>query len=337
MAAPRRRMVMKWISRRLTRQLGVIDDLAIEVEPLGVGAGHFMPELHEAHQLAVLIVAGQVGVGVTQATAVLFEREERQDARPGLASEGEVMAVERRRVAPEGDRMEVERESLGLWEEDRGQGLDPALQQAALLITNGPVGVGGGERLLGGNVEAGEEADHLVAVEVVDMAPSLLVEQFQGQEREQGACGRDHPRAGIPGLGDEPIEAEPGQEGQEEEGARDAGADGAAGLEVQLATVGDVGRLGARSCSARTRAEGPPAAVREKKGVATPRRRSDRRRLAIDLSVAGMYPYRSATRLRGSSSTKMARSASYWRWNVWRGSRKNPLMWPPSMMRAPCR
>ncbi len=270
------------------RKFGVVDHLAVEVEPLGVGAGHFMPELHEPHQFAVLIVAGQIGVGVTQAAALLFEREERQDTRPSLALKREVMAVERRGVAPEGDRMEVEREPLGLGEEDRSQGLDPPLQQAALLVADGPVRVGGGERLLGGDVEAGEEAEGLVAVEVIDMTPSLLVEQLQRQKREQCGGGGDHPRAGVPGLGNEPIEAEPGQEGQEKEDARDARADRAAGLEVQLARVRDVGRLGDRSSWARTRAEGPPAAVREKKGDAPPRRSSARKRLAIDLSVEGL-------------------------------------------------
>ncbi|MGZ3303631.1 MAG: hypothetical protein ACXVBG_22370, partial [Isosphaeraceae bacterium] len=138
------------------------------------------------------------------------------------------------------------------------------------------------------DVEAGEEAEGLVAVEVIDMTASLLVEQFQGQEREQCGRGGDHLRAGIPGLGNEPIEAEPGQEGQEEEDTRDARADRAAGLEVQLATVCDVGRLEARSFLARTGTEGAPAAVREKKGVATPRRQSVRKRLAIDLSVEGV-------------------------------------------------
>jgi hypothetical protein len=37
---------------------------------------------------------------------------------------------------------------------------------------------------LGGDVEAGDEAEGLVAVEVVDMTASLLIEQFQRQERE---------------------------------------------------------------------------------------------------------------------------------------------------------
>src|SRR5271168_4594264 len=95
------------------RQFGVVDNLAVEVEPLGVGSGHLVPELDEAHQFAVLIVAGQVGVGVTQAAAVLFEREECQHAWPGFALEWEVMAVESCGVAAKWDRMEIEREPIG--------------------------------------------------------------------------------------------------------------------------------------------------------------------------------------------------------------------------------
>ncbi len=122
-----------------------------------------MPELDEPHQFAVLIVAGQVGVGVTQAAAVLFQCEERQDARPGFALERKVMAVERRGVAAEWDRMEVEREPIGLGKEHRGEGLDPPLQQAPLLVADGPVRVGGGERLLGEDVESGEQAKNFVS------------------------------------------------------------------------------------------------------------------------------------------------------------------------------
>src|SRR3954451_6115927 len=102
------------------------------------------------------------------------------------------MAVQRRGVAPEGDRVEVEREPVGFGKDDRRQGLDPPLQQAPLLVANGAVRVGGGERLLGGDVEAGEEAEGLVAVEVVDMTASLLIEQLQRQEREQGGGGGAH-------------------------------------------------------------------------------------------------------------------------------------------------
>jgi hypothetical protein len=98
----------------------------------------------------------------------------------------------------------------------------------------------------------------------------------------------DHLRAGIPRVGDEAVEAEPGEQGHEEEEARDAGMERAAGREAQLAAVGDFGRFGAWRalagvCPART-----PASVGEKKGVVTPRRQSARRRLAIDLRAEGL-------------------------------------------------
>ena len=48
-------------------QLGVGDHLAVEVEPLRVVPGDLVPELDEPHQLAGLVGAGQVGVGVAQA------------------------------------------------------------------------------------------------------------------------------------------------------------------------------------------------------------------------------------------------------------------------------
>jgi hypothetical protein len=51
-----------------------------------------------------------------------------------------------------------------------------------LLSAFGPIGVVGREGLLGGDVETGEQANGLVAVEVVDVTASLLVEQFQRQE-----------------------------------------------------------------------------------------------------------------------------------------------------------
>jgi len=52
-----------------------------------------------------------------------------------------------------------------------------------LLVADGPIRVGGGERLLGQDVEPGEHTENLVSIEVVDMTTSLFVEQFQRQER----------------------------------------------------------------------------------------------------------------------------------------------------------
>jgi hypothetical protein len=97
------------------------------------------PELDEPHQFAVLIGAGQIGVGITQAAAVLFECEEGQHARPGFALERKVMAVQRRGVAAKWDRVEIEREPIGFGKDHRSEGLDPPLQQATLLVADGPV------------------------------------------------------------------------------------------------------------------------------------------------------------------------------------------------------
>jgi len=142
------------------------------------------------------------------------------------------MAVESRRVAAEGDRMEVEREAFGLGEHHGGQRLYPPLQQAQLLGAADPVGVVGRERLLGEDVEAGEPTERLIAVEVVDVTATLLVEQLQRQERQHRTEGGDHLRAGIARLGDEAVEAEPNQQRHEEEDPRDARAERAARREV---------------------------------------------------------------------------------------------------------
>ena len=72
------------------------------------------------------------------------------------------------------------------------------------------------------------------------------------------------------------------------EDARDAGADRAAVGEIQRATIGDVRSLGTRSVLARTGSERSAPPVGEKKGVATPRRQSARKRLANDLRVEGV-------------------------------------------------
>jgi len=161
------------------------------------------------------------------------------------------VAVEPGGVAAVGDRVEVEREPLGRGEHHRGQGLDPPLQQPQLLVTHDPVGVVGGERLLGQDVEPGEQAEGFITVEIVDMTAAFLVEQLERQQRQQGAGGGDHPRAGIPGRGDEAIEAETGQEWQEEEDAHETRVERAAGGEVQLAGVGDLGLFRSGAASSR--------------------------------------------------------------------------------------
>ncbi len=91
-----------------------------------------------------------------------------------------------------------------------------------MLGAAGPVRVVGRERLLGEDVETGEQTKGLIAVEIVDMATAFLIEQLQRQERQQRTRSGNHLRAGILGLRDEAVEVESGQQGDEEEDARDA-------------------------------------------------------------------------------------------------------------------
>jgi hypothetical protein len=86
------------------------------------------------------------------------------------------------------------------------------------------VGVSGGVTLLGWHVQPGEQADGLVAVEVVDVAAPLLVEELQSEQAEQGGGSRDHLGSGVAGLGDQPIKAELRQQRQEQEQAGGAAA-----------------------------------------------------------------------------------------------------------------
>ena len=68
------------------RQLGVGGELGVEVEPLRVVPSDAVPELDEAHQLAGLVRAGQVGIGIAQDPALRLMGEERQDTRAGFTA-----------------------------------------------------------------------------------------------------------------------------------------------------------------------------------------------------------------------------------------------------------
>jgi hypothetical protein len=125
------------------------------------------------------------------------------------------------------------------------------LQPAQLLGSAGAIGGVGGERLLGGDVEAGEQAECLVTVKIVNMTTSFFVEQLQRQERPQRTRGGNHLRAGIFGVGDQAVEVESGQQGDEEEEARDARVERATGFAVQRPTVREFGWFGARTVLAR--------------------------------------------------------------------------------------
>ena len=200
-----------------------------------------MPELDEAHQLAILVGPSQVGVGVAQAATLLFQCEEAQHARPGDPAAWEVMPIEARWLAAVGDGMEVEREPRGIGEHHWSQRFDPPLQESLLLVPTSAVRIIGCERLLGENVEPGEQAEGLVEVEVSDRAAALLVEELQRQQGQHRSRGGDHCRAGILGRRDQAVEAQLRQQGREEEDAGHACAEGSPRREAQCSAVRDLG------------------------------------------------------------------------------------------------
>jgi hypothetical protein len=83
------------------------------------------------------------------------------------------------------------------------------------------IGIIGREGFFGEDIEADKEPESVVEVEVVDMAASFFVEEFENEEAEQGAAWRNHFGAGIARLLAEPIETEFGEEGEKEKQASD--------------------------------------------------------------------------------------------------------------------
>jgi hypothetical protein len=95
------------------RQLSVIDELGIEMEPLRIVVRESVPEFDDTHQFSVLIAAGQIGVGIAQTAAFPLQSEEGLDTGAGRAAGRDVVAIESRRITPVRDGKEVHREGVG--------------------------------------------------------------------------------------------------------------------------------------------------------------------------------------------------------------------------------
>jgi hypothetical protein len=115
---------------------------------------------------------------------------------------------------------------------------DPAGEEWLLRGASRAVGVIGGVGGLGQDVEAGEQAEGLIGVEIADRTASPLIESLQRQEAEQGVGGGHHPRAGIAGVVDDRVEAQACQRGQEPEDSGDSRPEASSGGEFQFSAVG---------------------------------------------------------------------------------------------------
>jgi len=72
--------------------------------------------------------------------------------------------------------MKIQREGLGLRQQDRRELLHPRPQQLLLLLALGAIGVVGGERFFGEHIQTREQPQSLIDVVVVDMAQAFLAE-----------------------------------------------------------------------------------------------------------------------------------------------------------------
>ena len=155
------------------------------------------------------------------------------------------------------------------------------------MIPRRAVGVIGEEGLLGKDIQAREQSQGLVEIEVLEGTPAFLVQELQRPQREQCAPRRDPWRARIVGIGNEPLEAEASPHGQEPEDARDARTPPLAGFPVERATVGDVGEFGTALVWTRCSARRATGAVANDKGGGWPTRPPLRNRAISERSAAG--------------------------------------------------
>ena len=203
--------------------LGVCREPRIEVDPRGVRAQDRPAELDELEQLPRRLVTNDGRVRVAQEPGFHGLGEEGEDAGDGLATHRDVVVFQAVVLAAMRDRVEVQAERVGPGIESRQQAGDPSGEQALLILPDRPVRVVGGEGRLRQDVQAREEPQGLVEIEVADVTPPFLVDQFQGQQAQQGRGGRDHAGAGVTRLPDQVVEAQLGQERPEDEDARDTG------------------------------------------------------------------------------------------------------------------
>lgn len=80
------------------------------------------------------------------------------------------------------------------------------------MISRGAVGVVSGVAFFGQDVQASEQAEGLVKVEITDVAAAFFVEQFQSQQAQQSGDSRHLAGTRIAGLGDESVHAQTGQQ-----------------------------------------------------------------------------------------------------------------------------
>jgi hypothetical protein len=149
-------------------------------------------------------------------------------------------------VAAIRDGVEIEVKDFGFGKQELGELADPTLEELFLMVALRAIGVIGRERFLGQDIEAGEEAERVVEIEVIDMAASFFVEEFENEQTEHGIRTWNHVGAGIVGIAHEAIEAELCEQGQKQKESGESRTDGRMLVQGEQSAIGDGGpiRLG---------------------------------------------------------------------------------------------
>ena len=208
-------------------------------------AGLAGPEPDEGQNLRGLLALAQVGVAVAEDPRVGILGQEGQDTLLPATPLGDVVLLDELVGSEERDRVEVQIEGLARQELLRPHGPDPAVEQRGQAPRPQPAGVLAEKGGLGHDVQPGPERQPLVEDEVHDVAPALGARQLEGEGGPDRLGGRDHRRPRQTRRGDEAVQVERDQPGQEHEQPTQGGRDPARG-QADLPDVGDRRPIGAR-------------------------------------------------------------------------------------------
>ena len=202
----------------------------------GIPPGAFLPEPDEAEDLVVLLVLAQFAVGIAEDARVGVLDQEGQDALLPPTPLGYVVLFDQGILAMERDRVKIQVKGMSAGQPEPAHGVEPASHQFRIAGRGDPATVFGQERSLGGDVQSGEEGQPLVQHHAHDMAVTRRPEQFQGQQRSQGAAGWDHLRSGETRC----------LEGCDQGGSRPASAGRGTGRRTWSGTTAGSGRVAGR-------------------------------------------------------------------------------------------
>src|SRR5258706_9775529 len=183
----------------------------------------FFPEGDEVEDLLSLFALAQVGVGITEGSALRVVRQKDQDARLTSTAGRHVMALDDGMFSKVGERVEIESEGgtrkdfflsyLGV----------PGGQKFVGLGAVDAVGVLREVAFLGDGVEATEQCQSLVGGKCHDVALAFQRPEFECQASAQGMRSWDHLRAGQARGLSQLLNTKPKEIRQEEEQTAPAG------------------------------------------------------------------------------------------------------------------